>query len=1125
MRFTKIAVESFQAIQRAEVEFGPGLNVLYGPNDLGKSTLATAIRAALLVAPSSSEASNFRPWYADATPRVSLTFADDSGHFWKVSKRFGSSGANVSAELFYSKDGTSFTLDLKAREVEEKLRELLCWGIPGPGGKGGPRGLPTSFLANVLLGAQTDVDAILGNSLAGDLDEKGKLRLSKALATLAQDPLFKKVFDAAQREVTQCFTETGKRKRGQASKFTEAGQLVKQLKTDLDGLNRQLTDSSSIEDAVLALREKRATALMRVGEATAALAAMRERLAKTQAREEARKRLDAAKTALGVIDAHGAGVDVLSGEVDGLAATVKAREDDVARALAGCADAEAACRAAEEAHRIATSEDGAKDRELRRAHLAAEAAELKAKKQAAETRKMGVSAAVTGRAEAMGARAAAVAAKSGFQKVTAELASLHERAKQADIDVELTRAILAFGRWRAASGAAEDGAKAAKAAAKARSEGDEKDAAATVLDGQARAIDEDLATRRSALPTEEQAKTLVGVERQLEVAEAALGGGLSVAVKPRAGVRIHAVLDQKPGVDEPNLTTERIFEAERSVRLSVGDLVDIEITAGAADQRRGVEGLRTRWSTEAVPVLARAGLKSLTEIASALAAIAKEGLNATDLTKRAAQLRVDAKGLRERATVDDEQAVKLAANANASDLEDRKAAIGATDPKILQTYFDKLGKTWESQADALHTQKTTAAKAAQTQLTTREQAAKVAEYQVGDTEHHAVKVAAVSDAALVALGSKDADALLRSTDEELTSLARRQVSLAGEVEALTAEATGQVASAARALEGAQGHVTATKQLHVAAVAKADAAKAGLNGGIGERNALRTQLDAMDRAGALALCVQREGELSAHPDAPAASDADVAKAEKEGADANRDLEAAKEDLHKSEGALSKVGGSAVRDEVDRMQDALKVASLREKELEIDADAWKLLRDTLRAVENEEGAHLGRVLAGPVATKFGELTGGRYKNLKLDTKLQTESVDVATGVAAGADVLEALSVGTRDQLATLIRVTIADQLKTAIILDDHLVHSDPKRLAWFREVLTKTALSTQVIVFTCRPEDYLLKSELPDAVTAMRDLAGGTVRAVDMGRVVKRWEGVPSRPPSDGTAGRSDGEALT
>ena len=39
-------------------------------------------------------------------------------------------------------------------------------------------------------------------------------------------------------------------------------------------------------------------------------------------------------------------------------------------------------------------------------------------------------------------------------------------------------------------------------------------------------------------------------------------------------------------------------------------------------------------------------------------------------------------------------------------------------------------------------------------------------------------------------------------------------------------------------------------------------------------------------------------------------------------------------------------------------ALALASRREKELELDADAWKLLRDTLRDVENEEPYERGR-----------------------------------------------------------------------------------------------------------------------------------------------------------------------
>ncbi|HEY1086970.1 MAG TPA: ATP-binding protein, partial [Archangium sp.] len=63
MRFQKLHVENFKAIKAADLELGPGLNVLYGPNDLGKSTLGETLRAALLLPSDSSVADGFVPWH------------------------------------------------------------------------------------------------------------------------------------------------------------------------------------------------------------------------------------------------------------------------------------------------------------------------------------------------------------------------------------------------------------------------------------------------------------------------------------------------------------------------------------------------------------------------------------------------------------------------------------------------------------------------------------------------------------------------------------------------------------------------------------------------------------------------------------------------------------------------------------------------------------------------------------------------------------------------------------------------------------------------------------------------------------------------------------------------------
>ena len=71
------------------------------------------------------------------------------------------------------------------------------------------------------------------------------------------------------------------------------------------------------------------------------------------------------------------------------------------------------------------------------------------------------------------------------------------------------------------------------------------------------------------------------------------------------------------------------------------------------------------------------------------------------------------------------------------------------------------------------------------------------------------------------------------------------------------------------------------------------------------------------------------------------------------------------------------------------------------------------------------------------------------------------------------------GTREQLSTLYRLSLAEYLQTVIVLDDQLVQSDDTRMDWFRALLTEKARSFQIVVVTCRPGDYLEAGELvPD-----------------------------------------------
>ena len=182
------------------------------------------------------------------------------------------------------------------------------------------------------------------------------------------------------------------------------------------------------------------------------------------------------------------------------------------------------------------------------------------------------------------------------------------------------------------------------------------------------------------------------------------------------------------------------------------------------------------------------------------------------------------------------------------------------------------------------------------------------------------------------------------------------------------------------------------------------------------------------------------------------------------------------------------------------EALLAAQAAEQEVILEYDAWKLLVTTLQESESTQGAHLGRALAAPVSEQFRALTGGRYGQLELGPHLQAEGVSVAGESRA----FEALSAGTQDQLATLLRLCIAQRLRSSIVLDDHLSQSDPAKVEWFNTVLRSAAQEVQIIVITCRPGELLGDGEWPKGAEAVASGAAGLMRAVDLSRVIRRMD---------------------
>ena len=96
MKLQCLRVSNLAAIRDTEIEFGPGLNVLYGPNDLGKSTLVDAIRLALLLPHTSAYCDQFISWTGAFNPVIELTFETEGQRIWLVKK-----------ERFFEEDATN----------------------------------------------------------------------------------------------------------------------------------------------------------------------------------------------------------------------------------------------------------------------------------------------------------------------------------------------------------------------------------------------------------------------------------------------------------------------------------------------------------------------------------------------------------------------------------------------------------------------------------------------------------------------------------------------------------------------------------------------------------------------------------------------------------------------------------------------------------------------------------------------------------------------------------------------------------------------------------------------------------------------------------------------------------
>ncbi|WP_347259275.1 AAA family ATPase, partial [Methylocaldum sp.] len=129
MRLSRIRIEQFkkfrQPIEIKDLE--PGLNLFTGPNEAGKSTIVSAIRAAFFERHRSGSVDDLRPWGdTSASPTVELEFAIGDTHYRLLKSFLGKKRCELQIG----------TQRLDSAEAEDHLAELLGFRYAGRGASG-----------------------------------------------------------------------------------------------------------------------------------------------------------------------------------------------------------------------------------------------------------------------------------------------------------------------------------------------------------------------------------------------------------------------------------------------------------------------------------------------------------------------------------------------------------------------------------------------------------------------------------------------------------------------------------------------------------------------------------------------------------------------------------------------------------------------------------------------------------------------------------------------------------------------------------------------------------------------------------------------------------------------------
>lgn len=111
MQISKIKLENFKKFKSNTFTFENGINIIKGNNEHGKSTILTAIAAALFIDPSSNRyKEKFKSWGVTEYPYLTINLLDDEGNDYELSKNFNTKEAIL---RFNNNEEKNYTLICK----------------------------------------------------------------------------------------------------------------------------------------------------------------------------------------------------------------------------------------------------------------------------------------------------------------------------------------------------------------------------------------------------------------------------------------------------------------------------------------------------------------------------------------------------------------------------------------------------------------------------------------------------------------------------------------------------------------------------------------------------------------------------------------------------------------------------------------------------------------------------------------------------------------------------------------------------------------------------------------------------------------------------------------------------